>query len=141
MELTPGGQQPLPRSHHVAVWDPITFSMLVFGGSTGSMSLGDLWQYSWEKNQWMELHFTSFSSSGLLAPLPRQAHSAVWDSASMSMLVFGGLAVANSSQMDVRDVWNFSLLVKSWTQMALVSDSGTPSPRNGHAAVSWSKDV
>ena len=138
MELTPGGQQPVPRSHHVAVWDPITFSMLVFGGATGSMSLGDLWQYSWEKNQWMELHLTS----GLLAaPLPRKAHSAVWDAASMSMLVFGGLAAANSSETDVSDVWNFSLLVKSWTQMALVSDSGTPSPRNGHAAVSWPKDV
>ncbi|MBI5949547.1 MAG: hypothetical protein HY875_15515 [Chloroflexi bacterium] len=105
--------------------------MLVFGGVRAFPDglTNELWAYSPSGNQW-----TQQIPQGL-APPARANHSAVWDSESQRMLVFGG---ANGEASDVLgDLWAYDPKQKTWTK--LDPPGVKPGPRQSHTAV-WDAD-
>lgn len=111
-----GGVQPPVRRDHVAAWDSANGQMLVFGGYDNSAHLDDLWSYSPTSNDWSQL------SPASPRPLPRAAHSAVWDPIGRQFLVYGG----HNGQF-LSDLWAYRPATNSWTQLGL--SGPTPGPR------------
>ena len=119
--------KPSPRSRHSAIWAHVAEAMLVFGG-LGASALSDLWHFSLSTNFWTLL-------SPALAPGSHYGHTAIWDPTALSMLTFGGVKTQNSFQSYSADLWRYSLLDNSWTQMAPPGPYPSPSAREGHTAV------
>jgi Kelch motif len=135
-ELT--GPAPPARFGHTAVYDSVNSRMVIFGGGSGNLPgpcLNDVWVLrnangvSGGSNSWSQQ-----MPSGS-APVSRFAHTAVYDSGTNSMIVFGGYD-CNSNYLN--DVWvlndaNGLVGTPSWTQL---SPTGTPpSGREGSTAV------
>ena len=125
-----GSDGPMPRSRHAAVWDETTEAMLVFAGWAGSAPLDDLWHFDSWRQQWKQL-----SSQ----PSKRAGHAVAWDSASMSLLVHGGTQQVEGEFSYAGDLWNYSLLLDSWTPLAVTSTDYQPAPRTDHGAA-WDPD-
>ncbi|CAE7632291.1 UVR8, partial [Symbiodinium necroappetens] len=112
---------PVARSGHAAVWEPVTASLLVCGGWTGTEYLQDLQLYNWWSNTWKELEPVG-------SPWPRAGHAAVWDEASMSMLVFGGVEDSNGT-LNYDPVLHFyNFLANSWTEANRSGPTGRTDP-------------
>ncbi|KAK2948975.1 hypothetical protein BLNAU_4335 [Blattamonas nauphoetae] len=62
--------RPPPICSHVAVYSPVSRSMIVFGGRTSERSENKLWAYSFSQHSWSVV--TTESSP----PQPRYFHSA-----------------------------------------------------------------
>jgi hypothetical protein len=78
----------------------------------------------------------SWSPNG---PLPREFHSAVFDTSTKRMIVFGGFPLDTNSTQNLNDVWRLtassSALGGSSLNWSLVHATGTPpAPRFGHSA-------
>lgn len=132
----PTGTSPAARIANTSVYDSSSNRMIVFGGGLGCSSpcASDTWILDHANGSggtptWMELN-----PSGTLPP-PRLFHSAVYDPASNSMIVFGG---ADCFHTDFNDVWVLSNAnglgaTSIWTEL---SPSGSaPSPRAYASAV------
>jgi len=88
--LDPSGTLPLERQGHTALYDPVADRMIVFGGDALTQKLNDVWQ----------LALTNLPAWALVSlpgdsPSQRVYHSAVYDSASRRMVVFGGYPNVN----------------------------------------------
>ena len=84
-QIQPAGKLPLQRLGHTALYDPTADRMIVFGGNTLNQPLDDVWQLSLSgPPAWALVSPTGET------PSPRENHSAVYDSASQRMVVFGG---------------------------------------------------
>eukprot|EP01062_Namystynia_karyoxenos_P022838 TRINITY_DN18789_c0_g1_i1.p1 TRINITY_DN18789_c0_g1~~TRINITY_DN18789_c0_g1_i1.p1 ORF type:complete len:3233 (+),score=874.67 TRINITY_DN18789_c0_g1_i1:664-9699(+) len=96
--------------------------MLIHGGfgSEGS-PLGDLWEF-------FNGTFTRLSPSSGGAPV-LAGHSAVWDSARGTALLFGGIG---PGEFPTNDLWELLLDNGTWTM--LEPPGGRPTPRAYHAA-------
>jgi hypothetical protein len=133
-QLSPSGGPPSPRLRFSAVYDPGTNHMIVFGGNDCfSGDFSDVWILSNANGiggtpAWSQL----FPSGG--SPGARQAHTAIYDSASNSMIVFGGSATSSAQN----DTWILSNAngnggTPVWTQL---SPSGSlPPGRDQQVAV------
>jgi hypothetical protein len=90
VQLNPTGRPPVPREWHTAVYDASSNRMVVFGGTRGAgNTLNDVWVLRnanglGESPVWEELHPTGEP------PNARVGHTAIYDSASNRMVVFGG---------------------------------------------------
>ena len=95
---------PAGRQDHTMVWDPESQSALLFAGHASGAFLffSDLWRYSWLSRDWAEIN-------ALGGPSSRSGHTAVWDAASHSMLVFGG-----QHNGFYGDLWQFRAQLMSW---------------------------
>ncbi|CAE7608215.1 gefF, partial [Symbiodinium pilosum] len=118
--------RPPARSRHSAILDSISQSMIIFGGWSGSVPLHDPWHCSLWTRVWTLLQ----SPPGLAA---RAGHTAVLDSVSVSMLVFGGIAYNNESFSYAGDLWNYSLVTDSWSQLAPPGPYPSPEGREDHS--------
>jgi len=129
---------PIPRELPSAVLDTATNRMIVFGGlplfnTTSQNNLNDVWRLSNAGTtglSWSQVHPTG------TPPAQRFGHSAVYDSGSNRMIVFGG-AEGRSSPC-ANDVWvltnaNGNGGTASWIQLS--PSGGPPSPRTVHGAV------
>eukprot|EP00438_Fugacium_kawagutii_P034185 Skav233183 [mRNA] locus=scaffold24:198225:199640:+ [translate_table: standard] len=88
---------------HTAVWDDLTWSMLVFGGAepvndTDLAYSSDLWNYSFVTSSWRQMA----TSEALPRPSGRQGHAVAWDPVSRFMYAFGGF---NSTYLS--DFWRY----------------------------------
>ena len=108
---TPLAMAPQSRAGHVAVWDNVSMSMLVHGGthleSTGYEK--ETWNYSLLLDKWTHLSL-SLPNYGPDA----KDHSAAWDSSSRSMFILGGL---KSTGEDSNEFWRY--LGSQTTEMLL----------------------
>ena len=106
-ELTSAG--PTARQDHSMIWDAAEESALVFGGqaATAFLYFDDLWRYSRPLNSWTQVLVEG------PGPGPRHGHTAVWDSNSRSMLVFGGKLLGNAFS----ELWQFACNSESWQQL------------------------
>src|SRR5947207_679950 len=78
---------PSARYSQSAVYDPVRYQALVFGGYDGRTRLNDVWSLSLRgRPRWRPLNPT-----GPL-PTPRVGHTAIFDPAGDRMVVFSGLA-------------------------------------------------
>jgi hypothetical protein len=80
---------PAPRVEHTAVLDAANDAMIVFGGvdATGAAFYDDVWELSGlstARPRWRQLRPAG------RAPVPREAHTAVYDESSRRMTVYGG---------------------------------------------------
>ncbi len=126
-ELTPVGAPPTARPGHVAIYDPATDRMVVFGGYDGNF-LNDAWALTLAGGpEWSEL-----TASGAV-PLVRGWHTAIYDPVRGRMVAFGG--EHNPYSFALKDVWSLSLTAgPSWSALAL--GGGTrPAGRYSHVAV------
>jgi hypothetical protein len=118
---------PTPRQYHSAVLDTKTNRMIVFGGLPGDTSsltnLNDVWRLTGvggSNLSWQQVLPTGTPPAG------RLGHSAVYDSGSNRMIIFGG-AEGRSSPCE-NDVWvltnaNGNGGTPAWIQL---SPAGTP---------------
>ncbi|CAK9052378.1 unnamed protein product [Durusdinium trenchii] len=117
MQLSPYTSGPTTRRGHVAVWDPVSKSILLHAGaatfeatsnssetsSHGATSYysSELWNYSTLSNVWTQMALDSVSGT----PSGRMDHAAVWDPTSRGMLVLGGFNVSY-----LFDLWRYVAL-------------------------------
>jgi hypothetical protein len=131
-QLSPSGGPPSPRLRFSAVYDPDTNNMMVFGGNDCfSTNFSDVWILSNANGLGGTPTWTQLSPSGT-SPGPTEDQTAVYDSDSNSMIVFGGTTGAGN------DVWllsnaNGSGGAPSWSKL---SPAGSlPPGRNEPVAV------
>lgn len=140
-QLSPTGPLPPIRAGHDAVYDGSTNRMIIFGGISGSgdgqPSLNDVWVLSNANGlggtpQWSQL-------SPVGGPPPaRSSGSAVYDSATNRVIIFGGSCCAtNFGGFEYSDVWvltNANGLggTPQWIQL---SPTNSTSTRGQHTAV------
>ena len=120
-ELQPdvGFPGPSPRFGHSAVWDVVSRTMLILGGSHVHERYGEMWAYESTGNRWTPW----LSSEG---PGPRVYHTAVWDPLRRAMLAFGG----ESGVGILAELHYFSFVSREWWPLK------TGLPRSKHTA-SW----
>jgi len=133
INLIPDGapSSPAPRSGHSAVYDSASNRMVIFGGCNGYClpTLNDVWVLTNANGlggtpAWIQL----FPAGG--APSPRVKHTAVYDSATNRMIVFGGQDGSAFGCSTYPDVWVLSNAnglggTPTWTQL---SPTGGPAP-------------
>eukprot|EP00435_Cladocopium_sp_Y103_P076334 s33_g92.t3 len=100
VETTGQVPPPSPRDSHSAVI--CGDSMYLFGGSTGS-ARNDLYAFSFETEQWLEVRPTPGASQKANVPCPRFCHTC--DVYNNSLYVFGGY----DGQQRLNDFWQFKL--------------------------------
>lgn len=76
-----------------------------------------------------EARWIDISPDSSLRPSPRYNSSAVYDSVTNSMIIFGG----RNTSGNLAEVWSFNLTTKTWTNIT-PSDTSPP-PRFAHTAV------
>jgi hypothetical protein len=138
-QLTPIGGPPSGRGFHSAVYDPVSNSLIVFGGDLAIGFCGEETNDTWVLSNanglggtpvWKQLSPTGGP------PSPRMEHSAVYDPATNRMIVFGGGRSCGPSFTN--EVWvlenaNGSGGTPNWVQL---SPAGTPpNPRGSHTGV------
>ncbi len=134
IQLTPAGTQPPPRLFHSAVYDPTTNRMVIYGGNNCFQTdYADAWVLSNANGLGGTPTWSQLTPSGS-APIARDYPTAVYDSVSNVMTIFGG---ESESGVVLGDVWalsnaNGSGGSPSWTLLA-PSGPAIP-PRAGHTA-------
>lgn len=105
-QLSPTGGPPPPRVASTSTYDPTTNHLTIFGGSNTTGFLGDVWVLSHANGQggtpaWTELGpFSLFAES-------RAYHTAVYNSKTNNMTVFGG-GTTPGITTTTNDVWVLS---------------------------------
>jgi hypothetical protein len=139
--LQPQGTPPPGRFNNTGVYDPISDSLIVFGGFNASVccpAANDVWVLTHANahggnRQWINL----LPNNAPGAPPPLAAASAVYDARTNRMIVFGGQNA--SLGISSGDVWvlknaNGSGGAPAWSKPTF-SGSLTPAPRQNHQAV------
>jgi hypothetical protein len=114
---------PTARWDHTISADPVTGSLLLFGGrDAAGAPLGDSWIYVVENDAWELLEGS--------APPPRFGHAVAIDAEHRALYLFGGQA---DGETFFNDTWRFDLDARSWSEIPTGDDR--PSPRYGTSAV------
>jgi hypothetical protein len=77
--------------------------MTIFGGASSSALLNDVWVLSGANGVGGPPAWTQLSPTGNVPPAPRYAHTAVYDPASNTMIVFAGQI--DYTEIPVNDVF------------------------------------
>lgn len=132
-QLVPAGGPPSPRLGHSAVYDPANNRMAVFGGANAcDPGLNDVWVLSNANGLGGTPTWTQLTPPGTLPPT-KGGHSAVYDSTTNRMTIFGGGNASGSTN----DVWVLAGAnglgdPASWTQ--LTPSGPLPNQRSSHTA-------
>jgi hypothetical protein len=130
---------PVPRNHPSGVYDSVTDQMVAFGGqpSTGA-ALNDVWSEvsvaaAGQANQ-VTMNWAQIFPTGTL-PAGRFGHSALYDSGSNRMMVFGGGTTATNCLNDlwILDDANSADGTPDW--ISLTASGTAPAARMNHVAV------
>ncbi len=132
--LSPTGGPPSARSLHSAVYDSANNRMIVFAGiqDCGSPN-NEVWVLENANGTGGTPNWVQLSPTGT-PPDARSGHTAVYDAAANSMIIFGGTTATAS----VNATWLLSNAngmggTPAWTQLS--PSGGPPSARSGHSAV------
>jgi hypothetical protein len=110
-QLTPQGTSPGPREGQVAIYDPVAARMIVFGGSTSTGRMNDVWALSLDDSP----TWSPISPSGS-QPTPRYNASGFYDAASGRLIIRSG--ETSYQQPPIQDMWALTLGGAShWNQM------------------------
>lgn len=125
--LSTSGTRPASREAATCVIDSINNRMIMFGGYDLTTSArNDVWELDLTTLTWTQL-FPSGTS-----PVPRYAHTAVYDPVDQRMIVFGGIAPYSTG---FNDVWELDLTDGAEVWQQLSPTGGTPPARCRHFGV------
>ncbi len=129
---TIAGTLPAGRAHHSGAYDPTTNSLIVFGGYDCTTNyFNDVWVLSNANGVSGALAWTQLAPTGS-APSPRQSASAIYNSSTNTLTVFGG----DAGSSPFGDIWVLSNAngtggTPAWTE---ITANGGPGARSGHTA-------
>jgi hypothetical protein len=132
--VTPTGTAPPVRMHHDAAFNPTANIMIVFGGwNCQSTYYNDVWILQNATAVTGSPVWTQLSPAGT-PPSPRESSTAIYNSSTNTLTVFGG--DAGGAPFD--DIWVLSNAdgsggTPTWTQLTPTNNG--PSARTGHTAV------
>ena len=91
-QLSPGGNPPTARHNNSATYDPSTNRLTIFGGNNINTStiFGDTWVLTNANGTGGMPSWTQIAQSSADFPAARFGHTAVYDSGTNTMTVFGG---------------------------------------------------
>ncbi len=122
-----------PPPHHFAamVYHPGADRIILFGGYNlqDSAVLNDTWAYDYNTNSWTDMNPHP-------APPPRIYHAMAWDSASNSVILFGG--VSRLYEPVLEDTWAYDYEQNTWKEL---TPQVHPSARAWHVMVSTPQGV
>jgi hypothetical protein len=125
-QVSPAGGPVSPRGHHSAIYDPLRDRMVVFGGSDGFYSNGEVWSLSLSGTPTWQILAPSSAAPNYL-----EGHQAVYDPVHDAMVVFGGADLSHIAQ---NETWSFSLSGSTtWSQILPLGF--IPDARVGHVMV------
>ena len=125
-KLETKGAKPPASEDHTAIYDPIGYRMILYGGENGATT-NKLWSLDLKTLTWRNM-----TSSDVPR---RESHSAVYDSRGKRMVIFGGL---DRASYDLHEIWAMDLDPKSPTfekWQNLTVQEGRPPGRIDHAAL------
>ena len=123
-ELHPGGDPPPARYGHAMACEPASGRLIIHDGCDASGAIfDDIWAYDPATNAWIELEPRGE------APPARDWHSMVFDSASSSVIMFGGW----SGSTVLKDLWAYDPVANAWNQLSPTGAS--PPARDLHCLV------
>jgi Galactose oxidase, central domain len=132
--LQPSGSLPPVRQLHSSVYDSVTNTLIIFGGYNCETSYyNDVWVLKNANDVSALPSWTELAPTGS-APSERESSSAVYDSTTNTLIVFGGDAFGS----EFGDIWLLSNAngtggTPAWTELT-ASNQG-PSARSGHTAI------
>ncbi|MFN0149781.1 MAG: kelch repeat-containing protein [bacterium] len=107
---------PLARWGHTAVYDPINFRMIIFGGRTLGGNVAETWILSLAGPLEWQVFYP------ITRPSARRDHVAIYDMLNRKMLVFGGYGAA-----PLGDLWSLDMTgALAWSQPVATGSSPTP---------------
>lgn len=125
-QISPAGDPISVRGGHSAIYDPVRDRMVVFGGTDGFYSNGEVWSLSLSGTPTWRILAPSSAAPNYL-----ESHQAVYDPVHDAMVVFGG---ADLSHLLHNDTWSFSLSPSAmWSQILPLGP--LPDARAEHAMV------
>lgn len=139
-QLAPTGGPPPGRISPTAVMDPLN-NMIVFGGFLDGIGapplFNDVWVLSDADGSGPPSAWTQLISQGV-PPAARAVHSAVYDTNTNRMIVFGGNLSVGNCFVETNDLWvltnaNGAGGTPTWSQ--ITPAGALPSVRDGHSAV------
>ncbi len=135
-KIVPTGTGPGARYGHTGLYDPTSNTMMVFGGAEGGPApcANDYFALQHANAAGATPAWVNLSPSGNI-PSARMRHSSVYDSATNSLIIFGGFDCTGTY---FNDVWKLSNAndaggAPSWTQ--LVPTGTPPGTREAAAAI------
>ncbi len=138
-QLFPTGGPPTNRQVHTAVLNAASDRMVVFGGQPGGCcsQLNDTWVLSSADGAGGTPTWSELSPIGS-PPAPRGVQTAIFDSSSDTMVIFGGDLAQGSCGAVANDVWSLTGAdglggTPTWTQLFPIG--GSPAGRASHTAV------
>ncbi|MBI1390125.1 MAG: hypothetical protein GC154_16915 [bacterium] len=109
---------PAPRSGHALIFDPVSETVVLYGGKQGSFEWDeDTWQ--WDGECWTEV-----AADG---PPPRFNHAMAYDPKSRTIVLMGG-----ESDRIWGDTWEWNSVSRSWTRLSS-QGPGALKSRTAHA--------
>ena len=134
-ELSPSGTPPPVREGHVAVFDPTSNTMIVFGGTDCNNDYySDLWILSNADGSTGTPAWTQAAPLGS-GPTARTQPSAIYDSVNNVMTVFGGFAGNKTAYNDVWTLTNANGRTGTPTWTKLTPSGTAPVARYGQTSV------
>lgn len=96
-----GSGGPIGRLYTAGAYDPISNTLMIYGGQTSGGKLADYWVLSHANGLGGTATWTYFSPLGG-GPGPRDGQTAVYDPASNELILFGG---SNNQYVTSNDIW------------------------------------
>ena len=122
--LTPAGGPPSARQSPQSVYDPMTQSMVMYGGG-GDGNGGTTHDLTWKLGLGGSLSWAQIGAGGMPQ---REGATAIFDPVGHRLVTFGGRPYPSYSN----DVWTYDL-IGNWTQL---TPTGTPpTPRTGQTTI------
>jgi hypothetical protein len=108
-KVTPAGELPPLRAGHRMAYDPVSATVVLFGGWDGTLYYNDTWTFSVATSTWTNLNLTD-------APSARDSHSLVYDQATNELVLFGGFVGGTDA---AQDTWSFGVSEEATTEETL----------------------
>jgi hypothetical protein len=125
------GDHPPARLYPSTVYDPVTRTVILFGGWTGADAFSDTWSYDARTGRW-----TRISTIG--APPARWGAAMAYDAATGKIILFGGLFGGYDGTRRLGDTWAYDPSARTWTHLKLAGQA--PSAR-GYAATAYEQSA